>query len=242
MFAPLTPVIRQREPGVIRRMAKRARPKTARTDPKTRRPGRQSTRHLPSPGAVAASATRKPLPPIQAPDAQGVALFQQAVEALQRKRYDVAATRFRVLLELFPGERALLDRTRVYLDLAERELNRRPANPRTTEERVTAATAALNNDQDAEAERLLRGVLAGDPRHDLALYLMAAVEARRGEVNAALSYLGKAIAVSPEVRAQARHDSDFELLRNSEVFQTLVDPPSSPSSPSGSRRPRRGYR
>ncbi len=168
-----------------------------------------------------------------------MALFQQAMDALQRKRYDVAADRFRNLLKQFPTERALLDRTRVYLDLAERELNRQPANPRTLEERVTAATAALNNDQDAEAERLVRSVLAEDARHDLALYLMAAVEARRGEAEAALSYLGRAIAITPEVRAQARHDADFERLRNSDAFQTLVDPPSAPSSP---RRPRRGHR
>ena len=95
------------------------------------------------------------------------------MEALQRKRYDVAADRFRSLLDRFPGERALLDRTRVYLELAERELNRQPPNPRTLEERVTAATAALNNGQDAEAERLVRSVLADEGRHDLALYLMA---------------------------------------------------------------------
>jgi tetratricopeptide (TPR) repeat protein len=179
------------------------------------------------------------VPPAQTPNAQGLALFEQAMEALQRKRYSVAADRLRDLLKQFPTERALLDRTRVYLDLAERELNRQPANPRTLEERVTAATAALNNDQDAEAERLVRSVLAEEPRHDLALYLMAAIEARRGEAEAALACLNRAIAISPEVRAQARHDADFEQLRNVEAFQALIDPPSSPSSP---RKPRRGHR
>jgi tetratricopeptide (TPR) repeat protein len=179
------------------------------------------------------------MPAAQAPNAQGVALFEQAMEALQRKRYGVAADRFRDLLKQFPTERALLDRTRVYLDLAERELNRQPAAPRTLEERVTAATAALNNDQDAEAERWVRSVLADDPRHDLALYLMAVVEARRGESEAALACLDRAIAISPEVRAQARHDADFERLRNVEAFQALIDPPSSASSP---RKPRRGQR
>ena len=36
----------------------------------------------------------------------------------------------------------------VYLALCERELARRPVEPRTTEERLTAATAALNNGDD----------------------------------------------------------------------------------------------
>ena len=218
-------------------MAKRARPRGRRTD---RKPGRSDQLVMrPVVTPAAAQAAPKPVTPAQGPDAQGVALFQRAVEALQRKRYDVAAEGFRSLLEQFPAERALLDRARVYLDLAEREINRQPATPRTLEERVTAATAALNNEQDAEAERLVRGVLAEDPRHDLALYLMAVIEARRGEAEAALSCLGRAIAVTPEVRAQARHDADFERLRNSEAFQALVDPPSSPPGP---RKPRRSHR
>ena len=48
----------------------------------------------------------------------------------------------------------------------------------------------------------------------MALYLLAAVEARRGATDAALSYLGQTIEISPEARAQARYDADFEPLRN----------------------------
>jgi len=160
------------------------------------------------------------------PAAECVALFEQAVDALHRKHFELAGERVRALLTRFPSERALLDRTRVYLQLVEREVNRGPSGPRTVEERLTAATAALNNDQDAEAERFVRAVLADEARHELALYLMAAIEARRGETESALTFLAKAISVSPEVRAQARHDSDFELLRSLDAFHALVDPPS----------------
>jgi tetratricopeptide (TPR) repeat protein len=160
------------------------------------------------------------------------------MESLQRKQYAAAAAGFRGLLEKFPGERALLDRGRVYLELAEREMRRDATTPRTIEERVTAATAALNNDLDAEAERLVRLVLAEDPRHDLALYLMAAIEARRGDHDAAIAFLDRAIAVSPEVRAQARHDADFEPLRGLDAFQQLVEPPTQQAA-SRPAKPRR---
>jgi tetratricopeptide (TPR) repeat protein len=206
-------------------MAKRARPKPA--DRKTRRP---ETAISAIPALVVPQAPRM-MPATAAPDATALALFQQAMESLQRKQFGAAADGFRAVLDRFPGERALLDRSRVYLDLAQREHTRQAANPRTIEERVTAATAALNNDHDAEAERLVRSVLTDDPRHDLALYLMAAIEARRGDSGAALTFLGRAIGISPEVRAQARHDSDFEALRGLEPFQQLVDPPSAPNAP-----------
>jgi tetratricopeptide (TPR) repeat protein len=87
---------------------------------------------------------------------------------------------------------------RGYFGLCERELNKRPATPRTVEERLTAATAALNNGQDEDAAELVRSVLGDDPKHDLALYLLAAVHARKGDLEEALSLLGKAIAITPE--------------------------------------------
>jgi tetratricopeptide (TPR) repeat protein len=161
------------------------------------------------------------------------------MEALQRHHYKQAATAFRALLEQHPSEGVLLDRARVFLGRAERELSARPAEPRTVEERLTAATAALNNGDHEAAEGLARTVLADDPRQDLALYLLAAIAARRGTVEAALSYLGQAIAISPEARAQARFDPDFEALRETDAFRELTEAPL-PGSSGLLRRPRRG--
>lgn len=137
----------------------------------------------------------------------------------------------------FPNERALLDRARVYLELCAREANRRPVAPKTTEERITAATAALNNDDDQAAEELARSVLGDDPRHELALYLLAAVFARRGVSTEALEFLGKAIAINPEASAQARSDDDFTPLHDEDAFWTLTEPP---IVPPGMRRRRPG--
>ena len=174
-----------------------------------------------------------------APDA--VHAFEAAVRDLQRHKYQDAAKRLRTLLTSFPTERALLDRVRVYLDLCNRELQRQPAAPRTLEERLTLATAALNNGEDAAAEKLALEVLKATPDHDLALYLLAAVYARRGETDAALERLQRALLVSPDVRAQAKHDADFETLRPLRAFQEMLDAPpnGAPALPAPpARRPR----
>ena len=104
------------------------------------------------------------------------------------------------------------------------------------EERLTAATAALNEGNDGDAERLAQGVLAEDTHQDLALYLLAAIEARRGEHDAAVSFLTRAAAISPEVRAQARFDADFEPLRHLDGYRALVDPPASLPAAKRARR------
>jgi tetratricopeptide (TPR) repeat protein len=175
---------------------------------------------------------------VSGPDPDALAGFGAGISAMQRHEYEAAADRFRALLTGFPRERALLDRVRVYLDHCERELRQRPAPPRTLEERLTLATAALNNGDDRTAGRLADEVLAEAPDHDLALYLMAAVRARQGDAHAALRHLRRALEVSPDVQAQARHDSDFDLLRGSDEFRQLLEI-SAASDRSQTRRARR---
>lgn len=195
---------------------------------------------LPAPARVA-----RPVPaPLAAPAPpahEAVLLFQRGMEALQRHAYTEAAPAFQAIVMGFPTERALLDRARMYLGICERESKKRPASARsqlTLEERLTAATAALNNGEDHQAEELARGVLGDDPKHDLALYLLAAIHARRGATQDALDLLAKVIAISPEASAQARSDEDFTSLHGDDAFWRLTDPPIVP--PGNARRRPRG--
>ena len=220
-------------------MAKHHKPTTGGADRKSHAPDRSTGRAATVPAPAGRAKLAAPHVPGPSPDA--VALFQEGMEALQQHRYNPAAERFRMLVEKHPTERALLDRARVYLELCARELSRRPAEPRTIEERLTAATAALNNGALDRAENLARGVLAEHPRQDLALYLLAVIEVRRGNFEKALSYLGQAIAISPEAKAQARHEADFEPLRDLDAFHELTELPP-PAAPGGPRRPRRSTR
>ncbi len=214
-------------------MVKRARPKPRRVTRKARQAGRQPPKSTPP---ISVGVARRSLAPPTQPNADAVAVFESGVRRLQRRDYTSAARIFRQLLEAFPAERAVLDRTRVYLELCVRELDARPTAPRTLEERLTAATAALNDGNDWAAEQFARAALKEDARHELALYLMAAVEARRGTRDRALSYLEQAVEASPEVRAQARHDADFESLRELDAFHALIEPEEEAALPPLKRR------
>src|SRR4030095_4936797 len=150
------------------RAPRKTRPESPRVDAPARSAGQSKveTKLPPPPGPAA-----PPLqPPSPQPAAEALSLFQRGMEAMQRHAYADAARAFQGVLMGFPGERALGERAKVYLGLCEREMNSQPAGARTIEERLTAATAALNNDNDAEAEEFARNVLGDDPKHDLALY------------------------------------------------------------------------
>ncbi len=217
-------------------MAKRAKPRPGRANRRTRVTERPAVRSS-GPPVVLWPATSPPPPVGPAPEA--VSQFEKGLKDLERHAYAEAVTTFRAILGGYPGERALLDRVRLYLELCERELRRKPPSPKTVEERLTAATAALNDGNEARAGELARSVLKDNADHDLAHYLLAAVAARRGASDEALSHLARSIALSPEAGAQARFDSDFESLRDTDAFRRLTEPPA-PPSPSGNRRPRRG--
>ena len=214
-------------------MAKRVHQRSAVSE---RKPNRQNG---PARLTEAQLAATGPAPPSPArPAADAVSLFERAMKTLQGHEYSAASEAFHTLVRDYPREGALCERSMVYIALCERELARRPVEPRTVEERLTAATAALNNGDDGRAESLARSVLSDAPQHDLALYLLAAIEARRGAADGALQFLGRAMAVNPEIRAQARHDEDFEELRDLDAFRDLIDAPVVPA-PDVSRRQRR---
>jgi tetratricopeptide (TPR) repeat protein len=203
-------------------MAKRVRPRAGLND---RKPSGSAVSAQAGQSARATAPAHAQVSALPAPSADAVAVFERGMQALQRHAFAQAAEQFRSLLDMFPGERGLRDRSQVYLCLCDRELKRQPAAPRTVEERLTAATAALNDGDDKTAERLARSVLDDVSGQELALYLLAAVEARRGSSENALEWLARAIDASPEIRAQARHDADFEELRGLDAFRQLIDMP-----------------
>lgn len=172
---------------------------------------------------------RLPLPPKNA-----LALYQRGMTALQQHKYGKASEAFTSLLERFPDELALLDRARLYLELCRRSLETSAPGPQTAEEKLTAATAALNEGDNTRAESLSKSVLADAPESDMALYLLATVEMRREKTDTALAYLADAVAISAEAGAQALHDTDFAPLRDNEAFRKLTRPPA-PSGGRGSR-------
>lgn len=186
-----------------------------------------------------------PPPPIQvikAPAAEALTLFEKGMAALQKHDYKAGLATFERIVTDFPSEGPLADRARVYLELAKRELARRPAGSGTIEERLTAATHALNNNNDVEAARLALGVLKEDAAQDLAEYLLAVVAARGNDISTALAHLGSAIKINPECRLQARQDEEFDPLMDSDEFHALIEAPSTPTASAAVPLPKRPVR
>ena len=181
--------------------------------------------------------TSPPPPPRRSTYFEAVGVYEQGLEALQRHEYGRAAELFQIVLRQYPEEKELLERVRLYLNICERQVAPRKSAPQTLDERLYAATLAINGGQYDQAIAHLRLVRDEDPDNDHALYMLAVAHAQRDEVAEAIAHLERAIALNPENRALARTDPDLEPLRDDEAFRAALEAPSSSVRSLDRRRP-----
>ncbi len=151
-----------------------------------------------------------------------MALYEHGVDALQRRAFADAAMHLRNLIANFPHERELHERAHVYLRVCERELATAPP-PTSVEDRLMAATVAVNSGDYQRAAALLDNILRERPDNDLAEYMMAVVAVATGDADGALPHLQRAISLNPENRNLARQDDDFETLHERDEFRRLIE-------------------
>jgi tetratricopeptide (TPR) repeat protein len=167
---------------------------------------------------------------------EAVALYEQGLEALQRHAYSQATTLLESVLRQYPEEKELHERVRLYLNICQRQASQKETAPQTIDERLYAATLAINTGQYDQAIAHLRLVRDEDPDNDHAIYMLAVAHAQRDEHAEAVAHLERAIALNPENRALARNDPDLEPLRGDDAFRAALEAPPNSRSDRG-RRP-----
>ncbi len=180
--------------------------------------------------------------PVRAPtNPEAVRLYEHALGLLQRHDYDAAATVLESVLSGYPDEKELHERIRLYLTICRRQQISRESAPKTDEERLYAATLALNRaDYDAAVSHL-ESVRSGDPENDHALYMLAVAYALSGNIERAAGFLVRAIALNPENRSLARQDADLDAVRREDDVKAALEAPAAPIR-SDRRRPIRRSR
>jgi tetratricopeptide (TPR) repeat protein len=168
---------------------------------------------------------------------EAVAIYERGLETLQRHEYKTALDLFESVLRLYPEEKELHERVRLYLNVCQRQVVPRESEPQSVDERLYAATLAINGGRYDEALTMLRLVRDEDADNDHALYMLAVAHAQREELAEALAHLQRAIALNPENRALARQDPDLDPLRDHDAFRVVIEVPGLPSRSSDRRRP-----
>ena len=164
-----------------------------------------------------------PVPPRRPAFYEALAIYETGVRALQRHDFEAAANSLRSVIQGYPGERELVERARLYLQVCERETSRRPSGPQTPTEWVYAATVALNAGDVEAALGHLGRALERAPESDHAHYIMSVALVDKGEPSMALVHLRQAIALNPDNKSVALNDPDLAALQGLEAFHRVLE-------------------
>jgi tetratricopeptide (TPR) repeat protein len=209
---------------------------------KQRRASSRSGRVRPADASVAADSraldrnrghqsTQEPVAPLpRAGHVEAVALYEEGMAALQAHEFARASALLRSVLTRYPEERELHERVRLYLNVCDRHMTPRAMSPSTPEERVFAATLAVNAGNYDEALEHLRAASSEAPDHDHALYMLASVLTLRNDADKAVPLLLRAIELNPDNRTLARHDPDLEPLREVDSVRAALEATTPPKS------------
>ena len=150
--------------------------------------------------------------------------YEQALKLLHARKFQQALREFQHLLRDFPEERELHERCNRYIQICKRELTSASTTPQTAEERLYAATLALNNGASDEAIQHLAAAeeLKADPSQ--IHYMMALAKADQGDPGSSADHLLRSIELDPDNRYLARHESAFEVLHDNELIQEALEP------------------
>lgn len=155
------------------------------------------------------------------PDA--VQAYERGLQALQQHRFTDAVEAFQTVLDRFPEEKELHERARLFLNVGLRQVQPPDPTPQNADERVYAATLAINDSRYDDGVAQLEAVLREFPDHDYASYMLGVAQAFRGNASAAVNHLRRSFELNSENLVHARRDPDLERLRQDDGFRQLLE-------------------
>ena len=154
---------------------------------------------------------------------QALQNYEAGLRAMQEHKFDKAKPLFQKVLT--GPSKELIDRATVHLNICNQHLER-PASSqfKTPEEHFDYAVSLMNVGDYVTAREHLDKLLKQSPKADYVIYGLAALECLTGHVEDSLRHLDEALRLNPQLRFQARNDSDFQNLTEDPRFTELLYP------------------
>jgi tetratricopeptide (TPR) repeat protein len=152
-----------------------------------------------------------------------VEAFEHGFQALQQRQFGRAAEFLAEVVDEYPDEKEMQERARVYLNICERQKNSHGPHPRSLEERISAATVAINRGAFSEALALLRKAESDHRDNDHVQYMLCVAHTMLGDVSHALEHLKLAVSLNHENRYLASQDADLDPLRADTGFGAALE-------------------
>jgi tetratricopeptide (TPR) repeat protein len=162
---------------------------------------------------------------------QALQSYESGLRAMQEHKFDKAKPLFQKVIG--GPSKELADRASVHLNTCNQHIERSSATQfKTTEEHFDYAVSLMNLGDYVTAREHLDKLFKQAPKADYVVYGLAALDCLTGHVEDSLKRLDEALRLNPQLRYQARNDSDFQNLAEDPRFTELLypDPGAEPGS------------
>jgi tetratricopeptide (TPR) repeat protein len=154
---------------------------------------------------------------------QALQSYESGLRAMQEHKFDKAKPHFQKVLT--GPSKELIDRATVHLNICNQHLDRPSGSQfKTSEEHFDYAVSLMNVGDYVGAREHLDKLMKQNPQADYVIYGLAALECLTGHVEDSLRHLDAALRLKPQLRFQARNDSDFQNLAEDPRFTELLYP------------------
>lgn len=154
---------------------------------------------------------------------QALQSYEAGLRAMQEHKFDKAKPLFQKVLA--GPSRELADRASVHMSACNQHAARSTATQfKTTEEHFDYAVSLMNVGDYVSAREHLEKLTKQSPKSDYVTYGLAALDCLTGHVEDSLRRLEEALRTNPQLRYQARNDSDFQNLAEDPRFTELLYP------------------
>jgi tetratricopeptide (TPR) repeat protein len=154
---------------------------------------------------------------------QALQSYEAGLRAMQEHKFDKAKPHFQKVIA--GPSRELSDRAIVHLNACNQHLDRVAATQfKTAEEHFDYAVSLMNIGDYVTAREHLEKLLKQNAKSDYVVYGLAALDCLTGHVEDSLRRLDEALRLNPQLRFQARNDSDFQNLAEDPRFTELLYP------------------
>jgi tetratricopeptide (TPR) repeat protein len=173
---------------------------------------------------------------------QAMQNYEAGLRALQEHKFEKAKPLFQKVLA--GPSRELIDRATIHLNICNQHLERSAATQfKSVEEHYDYAVSLMNVGDYVTAREHIDKLLKQAPKTDFVIYGLAALDCLTSHVEDSLKHLDEALRLNPNLRFQARNDSDFHNLAEDPRFTELLypDPGADLSEPQGSFREDESY-
>jgi tetratricopeptide (TPR) repeat protein len=146
----------------------------------------------------------------------------KGIEFIYKKDFKKARNELTTLVRSFPDETEILARARSYLQICDRE-DQSQKKPEIAQDQLYALGVLEHNKANYDAAiSYFQQSLKKHPDADYIYYSVAASLARKGDLQASLEHLKKAIELNEDSRIFARNDEDFSVFETDEKFSELL--------------------